>query len=185
MKGNRAAIRYAKSLLSLAIEQKKEDKVRDDMAFVAETVENSRDLNLLLKSPIVKGDQKQQVLDKLFTGKVTDLSEGFLKIMTSKKREDILGMIATEYLTQYKLEKNISSAEVISAVPLSKEVLAKVEKIIKDSEKQDIELKQTVNPDIIGGLIVRVGDKQIDASISRKISDLKQRFSTNPYVADY
>lgn len=184
MKGTRAAIRYAKSLLDLALEQKLEDKVKEDMSMIAETVSQNRDLELLLKSPIINKEQKLSVLTKIFAGNMTDLSNSFVKMIVDNNREEILGAIAASYINEYKTHKNIASAEVITAIPMTKEFKQKVEKLIQASENRTIELTETVNADIIGGLIIKIGDKQIDSSISRRISDLKQTFNNNPQVAE-
>lgn len=184
MKGTRAAIRYAKSILHLAVEQKNADKVNDDMTLVANTISDNKDLALMLKSPIVKADKKQAVLSQIFDAHITPISSSFLKLIVSNGRESILHPIASSFLAQYKSHNNIASAEVITAIPMPAELKKKVHAMIKDSEKREVELTETVNADIIGGLIVRIGDKQIDASIARKINDLKQTFNTNPQVAE-
>jgi len=184
MKGTRAAIRYAKSLLDLSIEQKKADTVKGDMLLVEQTIHENRDLTLLLKSPIVKADQKQAVLKAIFADKVDELTSSFIRIIVSKGRENILAPISSAFLAQYKIQHNIASAEVISAVPMSDSLRKKVLTLIKDSEQREVEMKEIVDPEIIGGLIVRVGDKQVDASIARKISDLKQTFNKNPFIAE-
>ena len=185
MKGSRAASRYAKSLLELSIEQKKLEEVNKDMTLVSETISESRDLALLLKSPVVKSDQKQKILDKVFGSNVSEISSKFMAILINKRREELLEMIAADFHEQYKRHLNIVTAHVVSSTPLDKDLRAKVLKLVESTGGNSVDLQEKVDPSIIGGLIIRVGDKQIDASIARKINELKNDFSKNPHVAEF
>ncbi len=185
MKETRVASRYAKSLLGLAIEQNLLDEAYNDMKLVSETCNSSRDLALLLKSPIVKTDKKLGIIDAVFKGKLGKLSQSFINIITNKRREYLLENIADEFVAQYKTHKQIVTAKVTSAVKLDDAIKTKVLALVKRAENKEVELVETIDEDIIGGVIVRVGDKQIDASILRAINDLKQEFNKNPYIAEF
>jgi len=183
MKGNRVASRYAKSLLSLADEQGQLEAVYADMSLVAQACGDSRDLVLLLKSPIVKPDKKAAILNEVFGGRLGDLATGFIKIITSKKREYLLESIANEFLLQYKAFKGITIAELTSAVQLDEAQKQKILNLVGASG--EIEVVEKIDPELIGGFIVRVGDKQVDTSVSRTITSLKKEFDKNLYVAEY
>lgn len=180
MKGSRAAARYAKALIEFATEKKAEDAVLKDMEFIASTLDGSRDLELMLYSPVVKANKKQTVLAMVFDSSIGDITKKFIATLTGNGREELLALIADEYIAQYKISKNIASAEIISASKLDKAIVQKLQKMIEDAEQKKVEITESVNPDLIGGVIVRIGDRQIDASIARKFNDLKQRFSSNP-----
>ena len=182
MKGTRAASRYAKSLLDLSTEQKTVEEVYKDMEMIASTVSKNREFAVVLQSPIIKSDKKQSILDSLFP-KATDLTKGFINIIVRKGRENILGQIAEAFVQQYKTQKGIIVAELKSAVKLDDKLKAKILDLVNPSKKQ-VEVLETIDASIIGGFIVRVDDKQVDASIATRITELKLAFSKNAYISD-
>ena len=185
MKESLAGNRYAKSLIGLSIEKKELDTVYNDMVLISETVENSKDLDLLLKSPVVKTDKKQEILTSIFGKNTSKLTKQFLLLISSRNREAIIGDIANAFIRQYKVIKKIIVTEVTSAIKLEDAQKKKILQLLNTDEHSSVEVVEKINPEIIGGFIVRVEDKQIDASISRKLDNLKQEFSKNPYIADF
>jgi F-type H+-transporting ATPase subunit delta len=155
------------------------------MVLISETVENSKDLDLLLKSPVVKTDKKQEILSSIFGKETSELTKQFLLLISSRNREAIIGDIAGAFVRQYKVIKKIIVTEVTSAIKLESAQKKKILQLLNTNESSSVEVIEKINPEIIGGFIVRVDDKQIDASISRKLDDLKQGFSKNPYIADF
>ena len=184
MKNTRVALRYAKSLFCLADEQQKLDHCRLDMDILIATCESSRELVLLLKSPIVKTDKKQAILGEIFS-KLSSLSQHFIRVVTNKKREYLLKEIAEAFLFLYKERKEIRSAVVTTAAPLDEELRKDVLSFIKKQGEGEIELDERVDENLIGGAIIRLGDKQLDASVLRQINDLKQIFNKNLYIQDF
>jgi F-type H+-transporting ATPase subunit delta len=182
MKGAKAASRYAKSLLSLAVEQKVLDTAYSDMKLIDDTCDQNRELQALLKSPVIKGDKKQAVMNAVFGAKLSPITAGFIKLIIQHRREDMLHEIADSFVKQYKAHKNIGVAEVITAAPLKADAKNKLMEVLRKQEGREMEIVEKVDPSLIGGLIVRIGDKQFDGSISRKLNDLKKDFSKNPYV---
>ena len=178
----KVAKRYAKSLLDLSKERGEMEAIAADMKLLASVCEQNHDLAVLLSSPIIKGDKKFSILKKVFAGKMSDLSIAFFDIITRKGRESQLEAIAREYLRIHKEYKGIQTAIVTSAIGLDDELRAKVYRIIKESLKSEIELEERVDKSLIGGFVLRVGDKQYDASISNDIRQLKQLMIDSSYV---
>lgn len=172
MRSTKASLRYALSLLNLAVEQGKLEQVKDDMALISATISGSRDLLLMLQSPIIKTDTKQKVLHAIFKSSVSDMSLQFMNLIASKSREAITGDIAEAFLTLYKEHKSIVTAEVTTALPLTAEQREAVKKALVSSNKT-IELMEKTDPAIIGGMQVKVGDKRIDASVRKKLNELR------------
>src|SRR6186713_1168613 len=143
----RIASRYAKSLMDLATEQGKLDKVVEDMTFFAE-VAKLKDVALLLKSPIINGDKKGKVLDAIFSGKVDPMTHSFIEIIIRKGREAYLGEIAHEVINQYRIIKGISIVEVVSAEKLSDDALDAIRKKLIDHKLThgNIEFRTSVDP---------------------------------------
>jgi F-type H+-transporting ATPase subunit delta len=185
MRDIKVASRYANSLLKIAIEENSLAELHNDMVLVNDVCVKNKDLTLLLQSPIIKTDKKMAIMNEIFTGKISTIASSFISIIISKKREGILGDIAASFIETYKIHKNIKTAQVTSAIPLS---LAQKEKVIatlqSTSNTESVDLTEIVDPSIIGGMILKVGDKQIDESIKRKLTDLEMEFDNNLYIAE-
>ena len=185
MKQSRVTIRYAKALLQLSIEQNSLNQAYNDMLMIDSICVESKELALLLKSPIVKTDHKLRILDQIFGGKVGKLSMMFVNIITSKKREALLSAIAKSFVNLYKTYNNIESATVTTPMPLTESLRKDVIKYIKEGSDKSVELTEVVDENIIGGAIIRMGDKQLDASVSSELSELRQMFNKNLYLQDF
>lgn len=181
MNGSRAAIRYAKAILSFALEQQKEVEVNNDMILVAKTVNESKELQLLLNSPVLKAELKKTALKEVFAGKVTPLTIGLINLLVDNKRLPILGEVAIKYTVIYDSLKGIEVAKVTTAIPLTEELNKQVlSKVIEITGKQAT-IENIINPDIIGGFILRIGDIQYDASLSNKLQLLKRQFENKSF----
>lgn len=185
MEGTRVASRYAKSFIDLSLEQGQLEQAYNDMTYVAEVCKGSHELVVFLKSPVIKTDAKQEVLKKLFGGKLSKISDGYIHLITAKKREKYLSEIAQEFISQYKTHKKILTAVITTANGIDDSIRKEVMALVKGSTNQDVVLEERINKDLIGGFVVRVGDKQVDASIARKLQNLKQNFNENPFVKEF
>ncbi|GAA0892284.1 ATP synthase F1 subunit delta [Fulvivirga kasyanovii] len=182
----RAASRYAKSLLELAEEKGVLEEVHKDMLSFHELCNENREFTLMLKNPIIKHDKKRAILEKVFKGKVNDLTMAIFDIITRKNREGILPAIAKEFHNQYNLLKKIEVAKVTTAVPLSPELRTQFEDLVKKiSAKDSVELSEVVDKDIIGGYVLKISDRQIDDSLKSKLKALELKFSQNPYIKEF
>jgi len=185
MADTRAASRYVKSLLDLAVDKKVLDDVHRDMQLFSRVIASSRQFELLLQSPVIKHDKKLEILKKVFKGKVHNLTMSFFEIITRKNREPILATVAREFHNAYNEYKGIGKATVTTAIPLDAKSRGEFENLVKEySEKKQIELIERVDPELIGGFVLNVGDRQVDASIRNKIKALKVKFSENPYIKE-
>lgn len=186
MSDYRAASRYVRSLLGLAQDQGVLDEVHRDMQLIDKTCEESYDLVVMLRNPIIRHDKKRVILKKIFDGKVHHLTMAIIEIVTRKNREGLLPTIAHEFHNAYNDFKGIQKASITSTIELDGELRAEIVAIVKElSNKKTIELNEKVDKDLIGGFILNVGDKQIDASISSKLKALRLIFKENPYVKDF
>lgn len=168
------ANRYAKSLKELATENNKLDVVRKDMKLVQQVCKENREFLLFLNSPVIKTDKKISVLNSIFKGKVSDLTLTFLSVTAKKHRESYIPEMAEAFDEQYKKDQNIFSAVVTSASGLDDKTRQKVLDLVKSQLKGEVELVEKVDPATIGGFILRIGDKQVDRSVARQLSNLKK-----------
>src|SRR5258708_9861650 len=117
----RLAARYAKSILDLSLEKGQLETVYQDMLLLKEACRVSRDLESLLRSPIVKADKKGKILDAIFAGKISPLTSAFITLLLNKEREGYLPEIAPAFVEQYKIHKSIQTVKLTTAVPVSEE----------------------------------------------------------------
>ena len=186
MKDTRVALRYAKSLISLAEERQVLEQVKEDMLTIKSVCDESHDFTNMLKSPIVKGDKKSAVLNEIFAKEVCELSLAFINIVTDKKREAILGAIAENFISLYNESKNIVTASVTTAITMSEDirtqVLAQLKSVVGDAE---VQMEERVDENLIGGFVLRVGDREFNASVANKLQKLKREFVSNPYIKEF
>ncbi len=172
-------------MLGLALELGILEKAYADMKLILTVCEQNPDFRLMLKSPIIKSDKKEKILKELFGSKIDKVTLSFLEIIARKRRETYLDIIAESFVEQYKKHKKILTAVVTTAMGLDQELREKVLKVVKESQKAEVELHEKVNAELIGGFILRVGDKQDDTSIRTKLMKLKRTFKENPYIKEY
>ncbi len=182
MSVTRIATRYAKSLVDLAIEQNKLDRIKEDVqAF--EKATNQRDFQMLMKSPIVKGDKKWKILQEIFEGKFDPLTMAFMKILVSKGRESYLPEIAREFNSLFKQRNEISSVKIITAKKLSDAALEAIKsKLVGSSNTyKNIEIETEVQEDLLGGFVIEFDDRLYDSSVKHKLEKLRKEFKDNLY----
>lgn len=170
----RVATRYAKALLDLAREEQSIDAVYKDMQQVVETIADHAELRAVLENPIIKQDKKEAIVQAVFSKTLQHQVLQFFNIMIRKGRSGLLYGLGKEFINLYYIEKNIKKASVTSAIPLEAEHVQALTRLLEEETGNAILLEQLVDPALIGGLIVRVGDRQIDASVSGKLDRLEK-----------
>ena len=185
MEQSRVTIRYAKALFQLVIEQNTLEQSYNDMVLLDRVCSESKELSLLLKSPIVKTDKKLKILEEIFGSKISKTTMSFINIITTKKRESLLALIAGSFIALYKAHNKIEAATVITADPLNESLKFEVINFIKKHGEDNVELTEKVDSTIIGGAIIRMGGKQLDTSVSKAIFELRQMFNKNLYIQDF
>ncbi len=183
MKGTRAALRYAKAVLNLAKDSNKEAEVNTSMLSIVATISESKDLALVLSSPIVKVDQKVKALTVIFSESIDQISLGLIGLLAENKRLPLLALVAAQYSILFDHDKLIDVARVTTAVPLTAELNKKVLAKVKELTGNDATIENIVDEDILGGFILRVGDIQYDSSISNNFNELRRQFDNSHFVA--
>ncbi len=178
------AYRYAKSLLDLALEKGQLPAVQEDMALVADTCAASEDLRVLLKSPVVRADKKDKVLDAVFAGKIGTLTLTFMTVLVRKGREGMLHEVAMAFREIYRKHERIVVCTVTTAVPMTNEEKEHVRRIAAARFPGDsVKIDEKLDPSLIGGGIIQVGDLQWDASVKSKLHAIRRTLAENPYQA--
>ena len=179
----RLAARYAKSILDLSVERGQLEEVHNDMLLLKATCRSSNDFVSLLRSPIIKADKKGKILDAILSGKIGPLTTAFIKLLLNKEREGHLPEIATAFVDQYKVYKHIQTAKLTTAVPVSEDLKQSILQKVQASEQgQQIELTMEVNEDLIGGFILEIGDRRVDASVAFELNNIRKQFENNDFI---
>lgn len=182
MKGTRAALRYAKALLDLAKDRKIAGEINSDMLLISQTISENKDLEVLIESPIVKSKLKQKVLTQVFGFKCNALTIDLINLLIENNRINLLDQVAKQYQIIYDFLKGVEIAQVTTAIPLTKELEEKVLAKIKTITTNKITIENIVDPDMIGGFVLRVGDKQYDSSVKGILSNVLEKFEDNQYI---
>ena len=178
MAGSRAAVRYAKAVLSLATDQNSVDAVNNDMKVILNSITENKDLHDMLQNPIVRSSVKKAVLSKVFN-KTNTLTENLINTLFANRRIALLGDVASKYNHLYDALKERQIAKVTTAVPLTDALKSKVLAKVKELTGKEVEVVNVIDESILGGFILRVGDIQYNASIINKLNNLKREFSLN------
>jgi len=176
MKSTKAASRYAKALLELAIENNKVDAIAIDMQHLATVCAENPDFIKFLNSPVVRADKKISIFSEIF-GQFDKITTLFVNLIFTNRREFLFAEIAHSFNDQMKAYKGIVPMTITSASPLAASTRESILSKIRGSVKGELEITEEIDPELIGGFIVRMGDTQIDASISNQLNNLKQRLT--------
>jgi F-type H+-transporting ATPase subunit delta len=178
----RIAYRYAKALLDLAIEKNELEQVHNDMQLFNTVCKQNRDFRLMLENPIILPASKLKVLDAIFAAKVNPMVMHFFQIITKKGRESYLPQVGVSFHQQYNEHMGIDHAIVTTTVALTDSLRKEVINLLKQITDRKIELEERVDPNLIGGFVLRVGDRQIDESINSKLRALKNQLTSTQYI---
>jgi len=183
MNNPRLAQRYAKSLVDIGTELNQLDTVRNDIVFLKSVIENSRDFVLMLNSPIINPDKKYKVIHAITNGKISKITETFLKLLCNKNREANLPGVVSSFIGQFNKIRGLHNATLTTATPVSNEIIESFISKIKASTNYDnVLLESVVDDKIIGGFILQMEGKLIDNSILRNLQDVKKQFANNDYM---
>ena len=171
------AFRYAKSLFDLAQEKNLTETLYSDMQLVGQTIGASRPLALMLRSPIVRNDKKAAVLRAIFGEWVNTLTMNFIDIVAKKNRDGILDAIANEFIRLYDQQQGIERATVITTTQLTDALRVRFKAIVANTTGSElVELEEKTDAKLIGGYILKLGDRQIDASVRSQLNNLRVTF---------
>lgn len=174
--------RYAKSIIELAKEKGQLEEVRNDFQYIHDLCTKSRDFLNMLESPLINSGKKQKILDKILGGKLSVITTNLIQIIVRKRREGYLDDIAIRFLHQYDKEKNITRGVITSATPLSEAQKNQIKSIVEKDLNTTFKMEEKIDPELIGGFVLRVGDHLFDGSVAYNLRQLKQEFAKNPYI---
>ena len=177
MLDTKVSTRFAKSLFTHSVEKGIAEKIFSDVLLVRSVIRENKLLGSMLRNPIIHNHKKLAVLREVFTGKVDPVMLSFMELVVRKNREGFLPEIANAYINMYNESRGIRSAKVITAVALDEQLRSQLKDIVSKDTGGKVELTEQVDASILGGYILRWGDKQIDASVAKKLHEVQMEFS--------
>lgn len=178
----RVASRYAKSLLDLALDKNILEQVYQDMVMFSNICQQNHDFVLMLKNPIINHDKKKAILYSLFKGKVSEATLSIFDVIVRKNREAFLPAIAAEFINLYRQQKGIEKVTITTTFPLTPELRSKFKQAITQKVGKQIDLTEKTDPSLIGGFVLKIGDKQMDNSVRSRLKTLMHELSDDSYV---
>lgn len=183
MQSPRLAGRYAKSLVDLAQEKGQLEVVYKDMQYLQQVVKHSREFVNLVKSPVIKADKKNAIIEAVTKGKVSEMTAGFNRLLVLKGRENVIPEIVNAFIDQYNAIKGVHKVRLTTASEASEDLRqSMISKLKAEAGLANVELEAKVDESLIGGFVLEFQNKKIDASVLRDLKDVKKQFMRNDYV---
>jgi F-type H+-transporting ATPase subunit delta len=168
------SVRYTKAIFLLAKEKGLLDVVNNDMEIIFSFMNESNELQHVFKSPVLKPSKKQEIIEKVFHS-FNKMTISFINLLIKNRRESHLFDISRNFLTWYKKHNGIETATFTTAVSMESLTYEKVRDLIKTVLKTEVDLTNRIDQNIIGGFIIRVGDRQIDSSVKSNLNKAKKK----------
>jgi F-type H+-transporting ATPase subunit delta len=185
MDNPRINIRYARALFELAKENNALEEANADMALLATTCMQNRELQVLLKSPVINAKKKTSIIREIFGKSMGKVSMSFIEIIIRKRREEHLFHIAQKFGDLFREHNNIKKAVVTTISPLTAEMRKQLLVVLTQQTGSGIELEEIIDPAIIGGMIVKLEGIQFDDSIRKKLQNLRTEFNVNTFIREF
>jgi len=168
---------YAKALFELAVEGQMVDQILAEYEFVKDSFDEFPEFLEIVKSPKIQVDEKIKILEETFGEKVSDTLINFFKILVDKKRSNVIRDVYDDFSVFVNEEKGLVVARVESVIPLEANEIEALEAKLSKVTGKTVTIDNVINPDIMGGLVVKVGDKVVDGSVKHKLENLKHELA--------
>ena len=174
---SQVAIRYAQALFELAEEENLTSEIYSEIIDLNEIISSNKNLYDVLRSPFIGREEKKEVVAKLFADKVHKDTKNFLMVLVDKDRTTELASIVQSYKQMMNDKFNIAEGKVYTAIPLSQEQISELEKKLSAKYNKNVQLVNKIDKDILGGVLVRIGNEEIDGTVKSRLDDLSEKLS--------
>ncbi len=182
MIADRIAKRYAKSVFDLSIEKNQLEAVYQDILALKNIFENSKDFKVFLKSPVIQTMKKLAILKSLFSKDLNFITMTFVELVCRHRRENYLEFVVAEFIKLYNTNQNITIVELTSAVTLTDADKSQIMALVAKEFVTTVTVVEKINKALIGGFIVKIGDKRFDGSVATALRKLDNNFKQNLYI---
>ncbi len=173
MNDSKISVRYARALFQLALEKNNLDKVNQDMIFISEIVKTP-ETKEFLRSPIIVPSKKTAIFHKMLADNVETITMSLIDLVVKNGRENFLPAIARVFIHETKKHRGITDSVLTTAVKVDENVRKQISDLISGVFNTRVDLKENIDPEIIGGFILQIDDSYIDASIKNKLRKIKK-----------
>ena len=174
---SQVAIRYAQALFELAEEENQTSEIYSEIFDLNEVISSNKSLYDVLRSPFIGRDEKKKVVYELFADKVQKNTKNFLMVLVDNDRTTQLSSIVQSYKQFMNNKFNIAEGKVYTAIPLSREQISELEKKLSAKYNKNVQLVNEIDKDILGGVLVRIGNEEIDGTVKSRLDDLSEKLS--------
>ena len=165
---------YSRALFEVATEHDILDRVHDELGELADALAENRELQLFFFSPYFSSEEKKDAVDRVLEGG-DEHFVNFLKLLAERHRIPVLFRVRRAFDAMWAEEKRLLPVSVTSAVELDESLIKDIGRRIEDQTGRDVELSSSVDPDVLGGLVVRVGNMVLDASVRNRLEQLRKQ----------
>lgn len=180
MPTKKAAKRYATALLELAKERDEVEDILEDIEYIHNTIQDSRELVLFLKSPIIKFDVKTEALEKLFFDQLEEPTKLFIKLLARKDRINLLDQITEAFIEKYKAYAGIITVDVYIARELNNGQRKSLHQELEQKTQKKVDMNITLDESLKGGMAIRIDDTVIDGTVKHKLVELEEKLMSTP-----
>lgn len=169
---------YGDALFELAVSENRIDELLPEVRMVSEILTEHPELLRLMNHPKIVREEKVKILEETFRGKVSDELTGLLRLLVEKGHSTEIPAVLSYFIDEVKEYKNIGTAFVSTAITLSEEQKADIKKRLLETTKYvEFEMNYEVDPSLIGGMKIRIGDRVVDSSVKNKLRELRRDLS--------
>ncbi len=166
--------RYAEALFAIASESQNIDQLEEELQAINQVISGSRELQKVLYHPQITPDEKKEIVKNIFAGRISRVANNFLYLLIDHKREMFLPDIVAYFTEMANRARNLVQVEVTSAVELNADQKKQLNKVLANITKKRVRSNYSVDPSLIGGVVVRIGDRVIDGSVKTRLASLRE-----------
>ena len=174
---NVIANRYAEALFQIGEEEKLTDMLYQELSEIVNLIKVNQDLFSILKSHVISKNEKISLIDNIFEDKININIKNFLKILIEQDRISFISDISDSYKELLNEKNNILEGFVISAIPMKKEEIKELEEKLSEKYNKNVTLENKVDKSILGGVLVRLGNEEIDGTVKTRLDKMKEQLS--------
>jgi len=177
MNYSKIAIRYSRAVFQTSVEAGTVEKVKENFEILEQLLKTEPLFQHLLSSPLVSSQQKITVFVNSFREQFSSVTIEFLKLICRNRREEHLGAVIRNFMSLYKKYKGLLSVEIQSVTPISEDLKKRIHDVVQDRFHKEVQFREFINPELIGGFIMQVEDFQYDASVSSQLKNISDKLT--------
>lgn len=174
---NIVANRYAEALFQVGEEENSTTKLYEELKGLVDILKSNKDFYNVLKSPLVPKAEKKELVEKIFNGRIENSIKNFLKILIDKDKIEAIEVIEKSYKERLNEKNNIIEGTVISAISMSEKEIKELEAKLSSKYNKNVTLENKVDTSILGGVLVRLGNEEIDGTVKTRLNKMKEQLS--------